>query len=58
MATVGDRQWTEDVANFVTAQMLVNCRTSSERNQLLKILSDSKFASKFQHRSWFIIIVK
>jgi len=51
MGTVGDRQWIEDIANFITAQLLVSCRTGSERTQLLKILSDSKFASKFHHRS-------
>lgn len=48
---VNDQQWTEDIANFVTAQLLVDCCTSSERSQLLKILSDSKFASTFQHKT-------
>lgn len=51
MGVVGDQQWTEDIANFATAQLLVNCRTASERSQLLKILSDSNFASKFRHKS-------
>ena len=48
---VGNRQWIEDIANFITAHLLVNCHTASERDQLLKILSETNFASTFHHKS-------
>lgn len=43
--------WNEDIANFIMANLLVSCRTSSERTQLLKIIFESKFTSRHQHRS-------
>jgi len=52
---IGDRDWVEDLANFVAAQLLVSCRTSCERCQLLKLLSGEKFAASFSHKSLFAI---
>jgi len=47
---IGDRDWLEDLANFVAAQLLVSCRTACERYQLLKLLSGEKFAAKFSNK--------
>lgn len=51
MGVVGNRQWIENIANFITAHLLVNCHTASERGQLLNILSEANFASTFHHKS-------